>query len=370
MSASAGLSSRKKLNAPLGAGSTIGILGGGQLGRMIALAAAELGIKTHVYAPEADGVAAEVADAFTQADYNDVPALTLFAEACDVLTFEFENVPVGPLAFLQAAHVISPPLPALEIAQSRIAEKQFVADLDGRTAPFAYAENAAQMADGLAEISGPAIAKTNRMGYDGKGQLRLNGGEDAAFVWTEMGRQPILLEGFVDFFAEFSVIMARRADGAAVFYDSAQNVHDDGILALSKLPADPRIQQQIEDARALTRKIAEALEYVGILSVEFFASDDGPVFNEMAPRVHNSGHWTIEGAVISQFQNHVRAICGLPLGDTSMTGSRIEMHNLLGEAALDLAELLKDGCAHVHNYGKAEAREGRKMGHMTRIWRD
>ena len=347
---------------------TIGILGGGQLGRMLSIAAAQLGIRCHILAPDSESVAGDCAASLTRQNYGESPPQD-FARSIDVLTYEFENVPAAAFAGYPDDVRIYPPVRALDIAQSRVAEKQFIADLGGATAPFAYAENADELAEAIAAIGAPSILKTNRMGYDGKGQCRLSGGEDAAQLWADMGGVALLLEGFVDFSAEFSVIIARGRDGAHVFYDSAENTHKHGILDRCQVPASDAVLAQVDAARALTLKIADALDYVGVLSVEFFASANGPIFNEMAPRVHNSGHWTIEGAETSQFANHIRAICGLPLGSTALTGTAVEMRNLIGDDAADSVALLSDTHAHVHLYGKAEARDGRKMGHVTWVRR-
>ena len=350
-------------------GSTIGILGGGQLGRMLAMAAAQLGYRCHIYAPPGDNVASDVAAETTIAPWDDVDALTAFARSCDVITYEFENVPVAPLRAIEAIAPIRPGLTALEVAQDRVAEKSLAREHGGTTAPFAVAAREDEVAAALATTGTPAILKTIRMGYDGKGQARVDGEFDPALLWAELGAQPLIAEGFVTFDVEFSVILARGVDGVIRYWDSPKNRHDDGILALSSLPAGSVIEAQVPAARALAASIAEALDYVGVLTLEFFATEAGPVFNEMAPRVHNSGHWTIEGAVASQFENHIRAVCGLPLGDTALTAPRVEMDNLIGGDADRWHELLSDPAAHVHFYGKAEARAGRKIGHVTRLYR-
>ena len=345
-------------------GSTIGILGGGQLGRMIAMAAARLGYRCHVFAPEADSVAAEVAAAFTCAPGHDREALQTFARDCGVITYEFENVPVAPLRELPHG-ILAPGTRALEVAQDRFAEKRFVENLGGRPAPYAAIDHDSELAGVVSRMGTPGILKTRRDGYDGKGQWKLQGGD--APPPLRVPQDGIVYERFVHFECEFSVVLVRGADGETRCWDSTRNRHDDGILAHCELPAPPIVGQQVEEARALTKRIADELRYVGVLTCEFFATRDGPVFNEMAPRVHNSGHWTIEGAVTSQFENHVRAICGLPLGDTASISDTMVMNNLLGEDALDLARHLADGKAHLHLYGKAEARPGRKMGHVTRV---
>jgi 5-(carboxyamino)imidazole ribonucleotide synthase len=344
-------------------GSTIGILGGGQLGRMLAMAAAQLGLRVHIFAPEADSIAAEVAARSTCADWHDAPALAQFASQCDAITLEFENVPVAPLAALPQ-HLLAPAPRALEVAQDRLREKQFVTDLGGRIAPFAAVDTPADLAEAVARIGAPGILKTRREGYDGKGQWRIAADGDLAGVAPG---QPCVYEGLVAFACEFSVILVRARDGTVKFWDSAHNTHEAGILAHSTLPAPAIVGEQLDEARALARRIAEALDYVGVLTCEFFATEAGPVFNEMAPRVHNSGHWTIEGAVTSQFENHIRAVAGLPLGDTASIATRIVMDNLIGAEALDIARHLSDPAAHLHLYGKPEARPGRKMGHITRV---
>ncbi|MFC4291144.1 5-(carboxyamino)imidazole ribonucleotide synthase [Sphingorhabdus arenilitoris] len=353
----------------LSPGSTIGILGGGQLGRMMAAAAAQLGYRCHIYAPEADSVAAELSAAFTCAAYDDLTALEAFAKSCDIVTYEFENVPAQPLKKIIGKAALRPGVAPLEISQDRVAEKNFAESHGGKAAAFMPVKNFNQLADAIDKIGTPAIAKTIRMGYDGKGQARLRKGSNLEHIWHDLGRQPIVVEALVEFDAEFSVILVRGADGEIRFWDSARNSHEGGILAQSTVPAGPMVESQVAKARILASKIAEALDYVGVMTCEFFASSAGPIFNEMAPRVHNTGHWTIEGATTSQFENHIRAICGLPLGDTSSTAERVEMHNLIGTKIPDIAKLLSDDEAHVHLYGKGQAKPGRKMGHVTRLYR-
>jgi len=348
-------------------GSVIGILGGGQLGRMLGVAAAQLGYRTHVYAPEATGPAADCCSFWTQGAYEDAAALGAFADAVDVLTYEFENVDSGAIETLAGHGVVRPPVDALRIAQDRLREKHYVTGLGGRTAPFAAVNSLEDLTAALEKIGTPSILKTNRFGYDGKGQVRIGEGADPAAAWDAVGQVPSILEGFVTFDQEFSVILVRGGDGDVRFWDSPANVHVDGILATSTVPAGPAIAAQVEEARAMARKVAEALDYVGVLTLEFFAGAAGPVFNEMAPRVHNSGHWTIEGAITSQFENHIRAICGLPLGDTGLAARGVEMRNLIGADAHAWRDLLADPVNHLHLYGKHEARAGRKMGHVTRL---
>ena len=346
-------------------GSTIGILGGGQLGRMLAVAAAQLGYRSHIYAPEASGPATEVAAAWTQAGYDDLAALDAFAASVAVVTYEFENVPVAAVTRLAARVPVRPGVRSLEISQDRLAEKTFVTDLGGTPAPFRAVDSRIDLDRALAAIGPAAILKTRRMGYDGKGQARLASAVDADAAWARLGGAACVLEGFVAFDAEFSVILARSLDGAAVVYQLPENRHEGGILARSEVPAGRLVAGCAEAAVALTRQIADALDHVGILACEFFATSDGPVFNEMAPRVHNSGHWTIEGAAVSQFENHIRAICGLPLGSTDLTAPSVAMENLLGDAVARWPELLADPKARLHLYGKREVEPGRKMGHVT-----
>ena len=349
-------------------GSTIGIIGGGQLGRMLAIAAAGLGYRSHVYAPETTGPATEVAAAWTRGAYDDAHALTRFAEACDVVTYEFENLPVAALAAVEGVRPFLPPVAALGIAQDRVAEKQFAGTHGLPTARWAAVASLDELRDAIAEIGTPAILKTRRFGYDGKGQARLQSARDAGAAWDAIGGQPAVLEGLVRFDVEYSVLLARAADGSSVAWDPVTNVHDDGILATSTVPPSGLVAAQAPIAIDHTRRLADALGYVGVMAVEWFAGADGPIFNEMAPRVHNSGHWTIEGAVTSQFENHVRAICGLPLGGVALTGAGVVMENLIGAAAERWPAILAEPDAHLHLYGKTQ-RPGRKMGHVTRVRR-
>lgn len=350
-------------------GSTIGILGGGQLGRMLAMAAAQLGYRCHVYAPEENSVAAEAAASFTCKAYEDTDSLRAFAKTCDVVTYEFENVPVAPLQTIRNIAPIRPGIDALEIAQDRVEEKLFVAGLGGETAPFEIIGNRQEVNAALERVGLPAILKTIRMGYDGKGQVKLDSVADVSQAWHDIGRQPAIAEKMIRFDAEFSVLLVRNTAGEIRFWDCPRNKHEGGVLAHSSLPAGPLIESQRGEARELAAAVAEKLEYVGVLTLEFFATADGPLFNEMAPRVHNSGHWTIEGAATSQFENHIRAICDVPLGDTKMVCDRVEMANLIGDDVLRWRELFSDDDANVHLYGKGEPKAGRKMGHVTRLYR-
>ena len=346
-------------------GSTIGILGGGQLGRMMAMSALQLGYRVVGYAPEGDNVAADACSGFITAGWDDAAALADFAGLCDVVTWEFENVPVSTVAALPQA-LLACPLRALEVAQDRFNEKRFVAGLGGTPAPYAEVESAEDLVAAIARIGTPGILKTARDGYDGKGQWRIGSDREASGV--RFPGKPCIYEGLVAFEAEFSVILVRSASGEVRFWDSTANRHEGGMLAQSLLPAGALVDAQVPAARDLAAKTANALGYVGVLTLEFFATTQGPVFNEMAPRVHNSGHWTIEGAATSQFENHIRAICGLPLGVTKTRFEAIEMRNIVGEDALKAHAILAEpGEPHLHLYGKAEAREGRKMGHVTRV---
>lgn len=349
----------------LAPGSTIGILGGGQLGRMMAVAALQLGYRVVGYAPEGDNVAADACSGFITADWDDAAALGQFAAACDVVTWEFENVPVSTVAALPEP-LLACPVRALEVAQDRLREKAFAADLGGVPAPYRAVESAEDLAAAIAEVGTPGILKTARDGYDGKGQWRVRSVVEAGTV--AFPGVTCIYEGFVMYETEFSVILVRGKDGEVRFWDSTANLHEGGMLAQSILPAGALVEAQVPAARELAARVAEALGYVGVLTLEFFATRDGPVFNEMAPRVHNSGHWTIEGAATSQFENHIRAICGLPLGGTKTRFASIEMRNIVGEDALKAHAILAEtGEPHLHLYGKAEAREGRKMGHVTRV---
>ena len=347
---------------PLQPGSTIGILGGGQLGRMLAMAAARLGMRTHVFEPAADLCAAQVADAVTRAAWDDVAALSTFAGSVDVVTYEFENVALAAIDAVAPLVPVRPGRRALEVAQDRVVEKDFLRGLGLATAPYAAVDGPEALAAALARLGTPAILKTRRFGYDGKGQVRLDAGASAGEAWTALGGAPSVLEGFVGFEREISVIAARGLDGAVAAFDPGENEHRDGILHRTSVPA--RLPRGLaEDAVLIAGRILSGLDYVGVIGVEMFVTGRSLVVNEIAPRVHNSGHWTEAACLIDQFEQHVRAICGWPLGDGARH-SDAEMLNLLGDAAAE-APLLRD--ARVHLYGKAEARPGRKMGHVTRI---
>lgn len=347
-------------------GSTIGILGGGQLGRMMAVAAAQLGYRCIGYSPEGDNVAAAVCEDFFTNDWDDKAALAAFAARCDVVTWEFENVPVETARAFPADQIFPDPR-ALETAQDRLSEKRFVENLGGRPAAYAKVDSRTDLEAAADRLGAPGILKTRRDGYDGKGQWRIMSGRDAAGL--KMPDAAAIYEGFVEFSAEFSVILVRGQNGEVRFWDSARNTHEGGVLAASFLPAGEVVDAQAEEARKLAGKVAQALNYVGVLTLEFFATHEGPIFNEMAPRVHNSGHWTIEGAATSQFENHIRAVAGLPLGDTRTIAEAVEMRNILGTEIEGAHAFLADADTHLHDYGKSEVREGRKMGHLTCLTR-
>ena len=353
-------------------GATIGILGGGQLARMLALAGARLGLKSHVYSPVADDPAFDVCAARTLAPFEDETALARFAECVDAVTYEFENVPAKTAAFLEARRPVRPNPKVLALTQDRLIEKEFVRGLGIDTADFADVADPGALARAVAKIGRRSILKTRRFGYDGKGQAQLRDGADLAVTFQSLGGGPCILESFVYFSREVSVVAARGVDGEFRAYDICENVHEHHILATTTAPANVR-PETAQEAIAIARRIAEAAEYVGVLALEMFVVDRayGPVWekvvvNEIAPRVHNSGHWTLDGAETSQFEQHMRAVAGWPLGSTRRHG-RVTMRNLIGADADKWAELLRDEGACVHLYGKKETRPGRKMGHVTRI---
>ncbi len=349
---------------PLPHGAVIGILGGGQLGRMLAVAAARLGYVAHIFEPLADPPAGQVADRATCADYSDLDAVRGFAKAVDVVTFEFENIPTATLDAIELTTPVRPSRRALAISQDRLDEKQFLNALGLATAPFAAVNGAGDLDRALSEIGTPAILKTRRLGYDGKGQVRIDAAADPASAFAILGHAPAILEGLVDFSHEVSVIGARDGDGAVVCFDPGENVHRAGILHTTNVPARLSVQQST-DAVILTGRILNVLEYVGVMGVELFVTIDGLIVNEIAPRVHNSGHWTQNGCVVDQFEQHIRAIAGLPLGD-GRRHANVMMTNLMGNEVEDAA-LLRETDAALHFYGKTEARAGRKMGHVNRI---
>lgn len=355
-------------------GSTLGIVGGGQLGRMIALAAANYGLKVHVYAPDATSPAFDVAAETTCAAYDDSDALARFAASVDVVTYEFENIPRETADLLARHAPLRPSADALSTTQDRLSEKSFINDLGIATAPFRQIDTPDDLARALEAIGLPAVLKTRRFGYDGKGQRIIRTAEegDRNAIFAEFGGAPLILEGFVPFEREVSVVAARSPDGSFAAFDLCENEHRDHILALTRVPAPNLSEETARKAVEIARRIAEALDYVGILAVEMFLVRDEAgehlIVNEIAPRVHNSGHWTIEGAVTSQFAQHVRAVCGWPLGDASrVAGASVEMQNLIGDDIDAWQALLAEPGAHLHLYGKGDARPGRKMGHVTRV---
>lgn len=350
----------------LAPGATIGMLGGGQLGRMTALAAARLGYRTHVFTPEADSPCAQVAAAATVAAYDDRAALDAFARAVDVVTLEWENIPVDTVAFLAERVPVHPAAAVLAVTQDRVAEKRFVNGQGIATAPWRAVDSPAALAEAVAELGTPAILKSTRMGYDGKGQVRIEGTTDPATAWAAMGADEGIVEGFVAFACEVSVIVARGQDGALAAYPVVENRHRNHILDRTLVPADIAPDTAAE-AERIARRLAQALDLVGLLAVEMFVTPEGAVLvNELAPRPHNSGHWTLDACATSQFEQLVRAVCGLPLGSTERLADA-EMENLIGEAVHRWPALLAEPGARLHLYGKREVRPGRKMGHVTRL---
>ncbi len=351
----------------LAPGATIGILGGGQLGRMLALAAARLGFKCHIFAPNPDSPAFDVVHRVTCADYGDTQALDRFAADADVVTYEFENVPAEAATFLAARVAVLPDQNVLATTQDRLAEKNFVAALGIGVAPYAAVDAPDELAGALARIGRPAVLKTRRFGYDGKGQTTIRDGTAPEAAWREVGGQPSILEAFVPFAREVSVIAARARDGAVECFDVTENEHRDRILKISRVPA-ALPEGAAEEARRIAETIAQKFAYVGVLAVEMFVLADGTLLvNEIAPRVHNSGHWTLDGASVSQFEQHIRAVAGWPLAKPVRHG-RVEMINLIGSEVEDYRAWLTVPGAAVHLYGKAATRPGRKMGHVTRVF--
>lgn len=351
---------------PLAPGSTIGVLGGGQLGRMTAMAAARLGYRVHVFGDDPDGPAAQVAAAATIAGFDDPDALARFAAACDVVTFEWENIPAAAAAAVAALRPVRPDPAVLAATQDRIAEKTVLNRSGCPTAPWRPVHERADLTAAAEALGYPLVLKSARLGYDGKGQAFLAGPADQDPAWTKVGGGPAIAEGFVDFAAEISVIVARGLDGTLAAFPPVENRHRNHILVQTLYPARV-VPGALAAADAIARRITEALAVVGLLAVEMFVTRDGAVLvNELAPRPHNSGHWTIDAAVTSQFEQLVRAICGLPLGAPQALGPA-EMINLLGEDAARWREYLADPNAHLHLYGKRESRPGRKMGHVTRL---
>ncbi len=351
---------------PVAPGGTIGILGGGQLGRMLALAAARLGLKSHIYSDRDGECASQVADRYSVGRFDDKVALAAFARTCDAATFEFENVPADAIDILSRQVATNPSAHALRIAQDRYDEKSFALGLALGTAPFAAVSGEDDIEAAFAKVGGGrAILKTRRMGYDGKGQEKVSSVADTRRAFAAFRGTPTILEGFVDFAFECSVIAARGADGRFEAFDPPENSHENHILRRSSVPG-LLSARQCEEVRGIAQRIADALDYVGVLAVELFVTKTGALLvNEIAPRVHNSGHWTLDACLTSQFEQHIRAIAGWPLGNPARHSDAV-MTNLIGEEANDWAKLAGHGGA-LHLYGKGEARPGRKMGHITRL---
>ena len=348
-------------------GATIGILGGGQLGRMLSVAAARLGFKTHIFEPGTNPPAGQVADRVTTAAYEDANALETFALSVDVITYEFENIPTQALDLLEAHRPIRPGREALRVSQDRLTEKNFLQGLHLKTAPFADITDLASLRNVIDKIGIPLILKTRRFGYDGKGQARLRTPEDAEVVLADMADAPSILEGFVEFTHEVSVIAARGLDGQVACFDPGENVHRDGILHTTTVPARLSPAQRA-DAVLLSAKILNSLNYVGVMGVELFVTPQGLIVNELAPRVHNSGHWTQNGCAIDQFEQHIRAVAGWPLGD-GLRHADVVMENLIGQDMDRVPDLARERDVALHLYGKAEVKPGRKVGHFNRILR-
>jgi 5-(carboxyamino)imidazole ribonucleotide synthase len=348
-------------------GGTVGILGGGQLGRMLALAAARLGLKCAIYAPENDSPAFQVCDSHVVADYGDHDALAKFARTVDVVTYEFENVPGDAASVLSGIKSVRPTPKALSVIQDRFDEKTFARNLGIATAPFALITSEETLRAALATVGTPAVLKTARLGYDGKGQRIVRADDQLARAWDELKRVPCILEGFVDFARELSVVAARSADGNVACYDLVENRHENHILRTTLAPA--RGAQRLNgEAMKIAARLLEAFDYVGVIAVELFETRDQHLLvNEIAPRVHNSGHWTIDGCTVSQFEQHIRAVCGWPLGDTRRHSDAV-MTNLLGDEVNSWRGRAVEPATALHLYGKAEARAGRKMGHVTRLY--
>lgn len=354
------------LGTPLPPGSCIGILGGGQLGRMTVLAAARLGYRAHVFCPSDDEPALHVVDARTIAAYDDPEALDAFADAVDVVTFEFENVPAATVERLSGRVPVRPGWQALHVAQNRLREKDFLRKIGIATADYREITDVEALARATRDLGRPAVLKSAMFGYDGKGQVLIKPDTPFDDAWRTMGAEVGILESFIDFSAEVSVIVARAVDGSVATYDPVENRHVNHILDTTIAPA--RIEERlIMQAEAMARHIAEALDLVGLVAVEMFVTTDGRLLvNELAPRPHNSGHWTLDACVTSQFEQLVRAVCGLPLGSPERHSDAV-MKNLIGDAVEDWLGILRDPAARLHLYGKAHARPGRKMGHVTRL---
>ncbi|MGK9230747.1 5-(carboxyamino)imidazole ribonucleotide synthase [Inquilinus limosus] len=353
--------------SPLPPGSVIGMLGGGQLGRMTALAAARLGYRTHVLCPDPDSPCAQVTDRSTLSSYTDHAALDAFAAQVDVVTYEFENIPYETVLHLAARVPVRPGPDGLAVCQDRVAEKDFCNRHGIGTAPWRAVGSAEELTAAAAAIGTSSVLKTRREGYDGKGQAVIRDPADVAAAWERLGGSPAILEGFVDFARELSVIAARGVDGSVVCYPAVENRHRDHILAETIAPAPDLAPERAAEAEEIARTLITALDMVGLLAVELFeARDGGLLVNELAPRPHNSGHWTQDACACDQFEQLVRAVCGLPLGSTARHSDAV-MHNLIGDDVLRWPEFLAEPGARLHLYGKGAPRPGRKMGHVNRL---
>ena len=350
---------------PLLIGSTIGVLGGGQLGQMLSMAAARLGFKTHIFEPSDAPPASNVSSKFTQANYDDFDALKQFASSVNVVTYEFENIPTGALDIIEKHCEIFPSREALKISQDRLIEKEFINKLGFKTASFHKVSSLEDLTNALDQIGTPSILKTRRFGYDGKGQVKMCSSSKPEEIWKSLGQKDLILESFVDFTSEFSVIGSRSQDGQISCFDPGENVHREGILRTTTVPANITNQQKTE-AVLITAKILESLNYVGVIGIEFFLEKGSLLINEFAPRVHNSGHWTQNGCTVDQFEQHVRAIAGWKLGNAERH-SNIVMENLIGDEIHKIDELIGEGSPALHLYGKVDTKPGRKMGHFNRI---
>ena len=353
------------MNKTLISGSTIGILGGGQLGQMLSMAASRLGFKTHIFEPSENPPASNVASKFTRAEYDDYDALKQFASSVDVVTYEFENIPTAALDIIETQSEIFPNREALKISQDRLIEKEFINKLGFKTASFCEVNSIEELIHAINQIGAPSILKTRRFGYDGKGQVKVQPSSKPEEIWKNLGEKALILEEFINFSSEFSVIGSRSKNGQISCFDPGENVHKDGILRTTTVPAHLTNQQKTE-AVLITAKILETLKYVGVIGIEFFLEKNSLVINEFAPRVHNSGHWTQNGCTVDQFEQHIRAITGWKLGNAERH-SDVIMENLIGDEIYKTNQLVEDGSIALHLYGKADVNPGRKMGHFNRI---
>ena len=359
------MSEIKRLTAPVPPGGTIGILGGGQLGRMLSLAAARLGLKTHIYCHDAKAPAFQVADRHTCGEFDDRVAVQTFAESCDAVTFEFENVPASTIELIAHVKPANPGAKALRFTQDRLEEKTFIQSLGLNTALFHAVASEADARRAFAALGGPGVLKTRRLGYDGKGQIKIKNAGEAVAAIASFKHAPSVMEAFIDFAFEASIVAARSQDGSFAAYDPPENSHENHILRRSVVPSRLS-ERQAHEATEIASTIANALDYVGVLAVELFVRHDGTLLiNEIAPRVHNSGHWTLEACAVSQFEQHIRAVAGWPLGDPVRHANAV-MENILGDEAADWQRYAKRQGA-LHLYGKSETRPGRKMGHFTTL---